>query len=307
MKTEKRPRWPNWLNGLIVVLVVLLAAAMAGAAYFYAQAPAANTREYELLKTCLSVIAVALVGGLATFAFSVVQKERDRRYDDDKRDLEEQMNARRSRDTAVSELLNDTLTHYLAVKRIRRELEAVTRKAGSDQGNDTGSVGNSNSTAAEKLGAAATDASAVAATITLEEYDRYMRELNHHQLVFERLKKAAPLLDARLPHLEDQRTDGTYPDSLEGVFGEVEEFLNDVVDEYQRSRHVVAQSGELSLVDLTASSAGRKRRPSGEVKRALRDFIYDTSVFRRESRDVDRVVRRLESALLEKPDFTGAS
>ena len=67
----------------------------------------------------------------------------------------------------MSAVLDDTLEHWVVVKRIRRELQAL-------------------------MGADST------ASITLADYDHYRRTLNEHQLAFERLKKLALLLNARI-------------------------------------------------------------------------------------------------------------
>lgn len=255
-------------------LVGLAVIAAIGIAIVYSWDPEANTREFELLKAFFSIIVIAGVGGLATFAFGILQRERDRRQDEARRDVEIRIDERRRQDEQVSVILNDTLDHWLAVKRIRRELEAATW---------TGSGG----------------------SITLDDYDRYLHELNKQQLAFERLTKLAPLLDEKIPHMSE-------PNSLERLLRGIEYFLNDVVDEYQRSRYVVAEAGKIDLADLakhTKALPGRIRRPPwGEVpeqRTTLLDFIYRTGKFRgRTTANVGLVVHRLEQALLDPLDLS---
>jgi hypothetical protein len=269
------PRWPYF-----VLLTLALIAAIVAAIVYHAH-PSANTREMELLKACFSVLVVAVVGGLATFAFGRLQKERDRRQEDARRDMERRIDERRRRDEQVTAVLNETLEHWLAVKRIRRELEAATWTGSS-------------------------------ASITLEDYDCYLRELNQHQLAFERLMKIVPLLDERIPHVSKQLLTTKGSDSLEKLFHAIEDFLNDVVDEYQRSRHLVAKRKRLDLADLAAHSNAlparircQPGRDKPERRRTLYEFIYETGIFREESADdVKLVIRRLEQAILEPLDLS---
>jgi hypothetical protein len=67
-------------------LVGLAVIAAGWTAKVYSWDPEANTREFELLKACFSVIVIAVVGELATFAFGILQRERDRRQDEAQRD-----------------------------------------------------------------------------------------------------------------------------------------------------------------------------------------------------------------------------
>jgi hypothetical protein len=265
------------IAGLVLLGLAVIAAVWT--AIVYSWDPEANTREFELLKACSSVFVIAVVGGLATFAFGILQREHDRRQDEARRDVEIRIDERRRQDEQVSVILNDTLEHWLAVKRIRRELEAATW---------TGS----------------------GASITLDDYDRYLHELNKHQLAFERLKKIAPLLE-KIPHVSEPSLAGN-SDSLEKLLHGIEDFLNDVVDEYQRSRYVVAKAGKIDLADLAKHSNAlprRIRRPPGreapEQRKTLHDFIYATWIFReRTTEDVGLVVLRLEQALLEPLDLS---
>jgi hypothetical protein len=212
-------------------LLALAVIAAGATAIVYSMDPEANTPKFELLKALFSVSIVGLVGGLATFAFGTLQRDRDRRQDDARRDLEIRIDERRRRDEQVSAVLDDTLEHWLAVKRIRRELEAVT-----STGSSTGGLSGGRRSFARRPGSGA--------SITLDDYDRYLRELNKHQLAFERLKKIVPLLEEKIPH--EPLPAGT-SDSPEQLFHRIEDFLNDMVDEYQRFRYVVAKAGRLGF------------------------------------------------------------
>lgn len=250
----------------IVLLIIALAAGL-GALVVYGWDPPANSRELELFKALLSIFTVVILGGLTTFAFNLLLKDRDRRVDEARRDLERRLDERRRRDEQVSDTLKETLEHWLAVKQIRRELEAVTR---TDM-----------------------DGYPLQATITLEHYDHYLRELSKHQLAFEQLKKTAPPLEEKLPRTEPKSV------SLSELFNEVEEFLNSVVDEYQRFRHAVAKTGQIKISDLAALSS--KREPKADrPPRTLHEFLFETTIFRgKAGENVGLVVQRLEHALRE--------
>lgn len=248
-----------------LVLVGLVAALLAG--LLYTSHPSPNTLDYELFKALITVVSVAVVGGFATFAFNSMQKDRDRRIDRQHRDLERAIDERRRRDELVSATLKETLEHWHAVKQIRREIEAITRK-------DSSSVPDE-------------------ATIAIDDYDRYLRELSKHQLAFEHLKKSAPLLEEKLQSARSEEI------SLSKLFEEVEEFLNSVVDEYQLFRYVTFKKEQVDLRELAALSSKRKPK-SSRPPRSLYELIFVTSIFRGEAgQNVGRVVQRLESALME--------
>jgi hypothetical protein len=264
----RKPNVPRLTIVAGVFLIVLGTVAGLLAWKLYRSDPAANSREAELLKACLGVLSVALVGGIVSAGLLTLQRERDRHYEDARRRADRLVDQRRRLDGEVRETLNDTLRHYHAVKRIRRELEAVTSDGGSG-------------------------------TIGLEDYDRYMRQLNRHQLGFEQLKRTAPLLEQRLVEVL-KRAPGEAPPSkpLAEVYASIEDYLNDVIDEYQRCRYLTKADGLVSLAELAGQSSAV--RGVGRARQAtLLEFVFDTSVFRSgAATEVDEVISRLEGALL---------
>lgn len=157
------------------------------------------------------------------------------------------------------------MEHWFSIKELRRELKAITWDGAHR-------------------------------SISLSEYDEYLRRINRHQLAFERLAKIAPLLDDKIPHVHrgDQRDSS---DSLSHLFGDIEEFLNHIIDEYEQSRHLAANGDRIRLGELRNYSGALSKR---ERKSSLYDFVETTRPFRRSTaRNVDLVVARLAQALLE--------
>jgi hypothetical protein len=240
--------------------------------------PASNSREAEVLKVALQAFAAATVGAAAAYAGFVAQQiylgrrkdeadqvEKDREDAADKlavqrenrrRDADRRLEDRRRRDDFVRTLLDQTLSSYHAVKRIRRMMEAEV---------NAGDV----------------------PLLTLDVYDRYMRDLNDHQLVFELLKRRVPEVGAASTQA-DRPIDSAA--SLRRGFKDVEDYLNGIVEEYQQERHRVASESPAPLESLTN----------------LHDFLKDTSDFRNGiSNEIHGIVITLQAALLapvEIPD-----
>jgi hypothetical protein len=197
--------------GLVLIMLIAVAVAVWAAS----SEPSRNTLRYELATIAMQVVAVAVLGGLATLATAMFR-------DSLKRDAEQRDAAaarRRQQDDLLRGLLDETLTAYNRVKRIRRLLSAFTAE-GSGR-------------------------------ITLDVYDEQMRALMDQQLEFERFKRHSPFID-------DERLRLTaLPSSsvLTEHYRKIEKYLNWAIDEYQSKRHLVAESDDglpvCELRDLT--------------------------------------------------------
>jgi hypothetical protein len=272
----------NWT----IALGLLALGAVMLALFVYSKHPEPGSALFELLKTLYSVVAVAIVGGFAALAYGTIQrgrqalsesaqKARDKDAEEKKRDLEERIDQKRRLDKEVSRVLSETLKHWLEVKRIRRELKAVMAH---------GTEGH--------------------ASISLQEYDRYFRKLNEHQLAFERLKKLAPFLENRLQAVPAVGE----PVSLVTSYTEIEEYLNDLVDEYEKCRHLVVPQGEIAVSELTqySNSHHRYRSADGTQRKTLSEFVAKADFRDATERGVDRVVNRLRDVLLQPLDLTSS-
>jgi hypothetical protein len=146
-------------------------------------------------------------------------KQREEQREDWRRDVDNRRDERRRQDEVLRSVLEQTITAYHAVKRIRRQLDAETHDG--------------------RL------------PISLEAYDRHLLALIRHQLVFEGLKRTAPVIDERLTDAARERREG-HPLSatLQARFRRIEHYLNDVIDEYRSSRYLVAARGEMPLSSL---------------------------------------------------------
>ncbi|WP_161604954.1 hypothetical protein [Cellulomonas massiliensis] len=185
-----------------------------------------DTLAFEIGKAAVGVVAVGVVGGLVGYAFFVgqqtlleevaQQRDRERRHDEraDKK-LEEQREAWRRQvedlkdehareDVVLRSVLDETIATYNAVKRERR----LIRAAGTDE-------------------------------ISEHRYRRFAERIVELQLDFERLRRTAPLVpDARLRRgRETWRDDGgtSTPGSLASTFRTMEDYLHDLVREFERS------------------------------------------------------------------------
>ena len=230
--------------------------------------PRPDTKPYELMKLCMQILGVVLVGAVVALAsFGLQQRQLDETKKHE-RDLEDKKIAqRRADDRTVDErrrvddlidvFLKDTLRAYHAVKRSRRLLEA-----------ETGPANDSN--------------------VTRDVYLKNLMDICDQQLVFESLERRAPILEARCPsltHIAATDADGSLivVASLTEHYESVQKYLDAVVTEFQENFHSIADSGipraQLAYLNLLVSNT--------------RHFRLGTS------RRVTAVVLALESALLE--------
>jgi hypothetical protein len=232
--------------------------------------PANNTLRYEAAKTAMQAISVVLLGGLAglaTFAFQQDRTEeakqrdqqRDVRLEQWRRDVENLRDERARNDDLLQSLLQETLTVYNEIKRLRRTLAAATT-------DDTGGH------------------------ITLDVYDRHMVHLIIQQLEFEKFKRRCPFItDERLRSL-DPNDSGSATRSrvggeqLEISYKRIEKYLNKIIDEYKDRRHIVAQ------IDPNGALLAEFVKLSGFIHG---DFVAKVS------NQIDVIIELLQKALLK--------
>jgi hypothetical protein len=163
---------------------------------------------------------------------------------------------RRRQDELLRSCLQDTLAAYHAVKRTRRLLDA---EAGPEHSEP----------------------------VSFDIYDQYMKSINDEQLKFEKLKMLADIIDdprlPRTPPWPDAREKDQNKAPLVAMFSKVEHSLNELVDEYQDSRHEVKQAGSIPLAQLTQAQLF-------VTSRGFRTAIAHPK---------DCVVKLLQTALLE--------
>ncbi|MFF1607612.1 hypothetical protein ACFVYA_07505 [Amycolatopsis sp. NPDC058278] len=232
--------------------------------------PANSTLRYEAAKTAMQAISVALLGGLAglaTFTFQQDRTEeaqrqarqRDVRLEQWRRDVENLRDERARKDSLLQSLLQETLTAYNDIKRMRRTLAAATIDGAGGH-------------------------------ITLDIYDRHIGDLIVQQLEFEKFKRRLPsITDERLRNLalndHESATQTRAPgEQLEMSYKIIEKYLNEVIDEYKDRRHVVVQTGP------NGASLAEFVKLSGFIRD---DFATEVSS------QIDVIIELLQKALLQ--------
>lgn len=159
---------------------------------------------------------------------------------------------RRRLDDRVRAVFEETVNAYNEVKLVRRLLRAETGPKADPK-------------------------------ITRETYTRLLPELCKQQLAFEDLKRSAPLIQTSLQN--GQVITKPASATLADTYDAIENYLNNIVEEYENSRYSMPKRGARPLVD-----PGKAR---------LREFVYDTQAFQaRVSEPVRAVLRHLEEHLL---------
>jgi len=214
------------------VLAIIAALSTGCVLYYLLQPPKKDTFNYELAKTSLQVLAVAVIGTLAALATFTFQLSRTQEAEH----ARERGELRTRQDAVLRSMLEDTLAAYASVKRVRRLLQAKNY-----------------------------------VTLRVQDYDEHMSVLIDEQLAFERLKKIAVIIDdPRLadtgPEDGDDPNKGPEQRTLAARFTRIEEYLNDVHDEYREKRDLVQASGDVGV-------------PLRSCK-DLHAFVANASVFR---------------------------
>jgi hypothetical protein len=119
-------------------------------------------------------------------------------------------------DEFLVSLLDQAVTAYNAVRSMRRLLDAETRGEGRH--------------------------------ICIDVYDRHLTDLNSQQLVFEGLKKMAPMIE------EQRLCPAPISSGSLAEGGKIESYLSTVVDEYQATRRIVAAGDGVPLSRLARST-----------------------------------------------------
>jgi len=245
-------KWRHARNLSLFWLICIAAASLIGLIFAWRGNPTNNTLRFELAKTFMQVLAVAFLGGLATLATFTYQdsraqendharrveeradeaiqhkeEEKERKQERDRRDFENARAERLRQDDQLRVIVEETLRAYNRAKQIRRLLEAETNDGTSG-------------------------------CLTLAVYDRYMTDLIDEQLAFERLKRFTPFIsDKRLSRLLvfdaiplQIKTKLLTKSSLVKSYEDIEEYLNDVISEYQDKRHTLKDKASAPLTEF---------------------------------------------------------
>ena len=219
----------------------------------------------------MQVLAVVFFGALATIATFIFQRSRaqeDSHLEQDRLRRDNALRQRRSEDDQIRSIMDDTLASYNRIKRIRRLLRAETRDGNTRY-------------------------------MTLTIYDKYMGDLIDEQLEFERLKRFTPFIsDERLNPRRaetvgevvmkegEKASQEAYGSSaLTEAYREIEQYLNGVIGEYEKQRHIVANGLRASLSTSNESPEFGK----------LLGFIGKK--FLKVSNEIDKIVNTLLSTL----------
>ncbi|MEV2227901.1 hypothetical protein AB0H69_04830 [Streptomyces phaeochromogenes] len=265
--------WPTGRaerQALTTVLAVAVVALAVLLVFVVAPGPKSGSVPYELMRVCVQVLGVSVVGfvvGMATFSLQQAHLERQRQDDRarlERQRLDDRTHLERQRlDDRIRSFLFQTVDSYNAVKQVRRMLRAET-------------------------------APKAAPRITAEAYSRLLPELCKQQLVFEALKRSAPLIQAHVNYGDPIPAQGsgarreTEVVPLRKHYRHIESYLNEVVKEYETFRHLMPAVGHVSLAALG-------------LKRTER-FIYDTEDFKAmASHRIESVIEALEGTLLSAP------
>ena len=222
-----------------------------------------NTLGFELAKTCMQVAGVTVIGaivGIATFTYQHKReraaKDRDQKLEDWRRDNDTRRDERRRQDDLLRSILGDTIGAYHAVKRARRLLKA---EVGPSQ----------------------------QVPMSFEVYDQYIKSIIDEQLEFETLTLVAGAVDdsrlPRTPPWPSARPKDKDKPPLVAMFSKIEDSLQELVREYERSRHEVKQAGDMSLAQLPKA----------------RQYLTTSGFYTGMKVPMDEVVKLLQRALLE--------
>lgn len=129
-------------------------------------------------------------------------------------------------------ILNETVNAYHRVKNVRRSLRAV-------------------------VGESRTEA------LSIEDYDTWIHLISDQQLVFEELKRLAPLANEALaglaPPSRPNDKDKYAPDdkSVGGSFAHIESYLNSLVQEHRRTHNELKAAGSMVIQDPRLAKLGQ--------------------------------------------------
>lgn len=252
-----RETW--WPFGLLAVLVAL--ALLVVLAFWH------EDLRVEAAKTALQFLGVAVFGGLAALALNTYRqlrenelKRRSEQEENWRRELARLRHNREREDALLRSLLEEALHSYNRVKRARRLLKAHSRD---------GSGG----------------------SVNLEVYDRYLQELNDHQLAFEEFRRLTPI--------EWEQRSGL--GGLKGNFRTIENYLRAIGKEYEANRHLLVSSGaRMPLADLERLSGFFESHYSFERPgKHPQDIGFELNI----SEQIDAIIEQVQAALLTPVDL----
>lgn len=263
--TDTKWRWPSKeAQGLFAVLGCIAIVALGALAFTWEK-----DVKVEVAKAALSVLTVAVFGGLATFALDRYRMHREdeagqeqqaaaeriRQEENWRREVARLRDARERDDELLRSLLEETLRSYNRVKRLRRLLRAHT---------EDGSGG----------------------AVRLAFYDRYLKDLNDQQLAFEQFKRITPVNWA-------SRSDVP---SLKKNYENIEKYLNKLVEEYENMRHLVQSTANvLPLERFQRLSGFFESQYIVKDKAGIpKDIGFEVNV----SKQIDEVIEQVQGALL---------
>jgi hypothetical protein len=294
-ETGRREAKAHRARILAVIALVLIGVGAGVVAWLtWREDPEPNTRELELLRVSLQVCGIGILGGLATLAYAELRREasfqdqlagatreanhrrgehdRDRRLERIDKAYRDAIDRKSRLDDQVLATMAALIAGYNDVKQIRRVLDARTRTTSGR-------------------------------TIVIADYDEHMIRLCARQLEFEQFKRTGPLLDQSVDlstlageALGDDMSGGDLPESsFKDLFRRIEKYLNDIVHEYQQSRHLVAASPDGYRFQVQGGTEP-SRLPN------LHEFISTSKYFREGvSSNIDIAIRRLARFLATPP------
>ncbi|MEX5301241.1 hypothetical protein [Kocuria sabuli] len=212
--------------------------------------PEANTLEFEMAKVAMQALGVVVIGALVGLA---VNRLTEQKVQETAQKNFRRDNLRRQYDTMVS-LFDRSLNAYNEVKCIRRSLDARTGPEGNRM-------------------------------IDAKTYDAHMKRLNAQQLEFESLKRTARVWG--IMNVDAELNTGLL--TLELKFTKIEKYLNNILDEYQRTWPAVRHASTPFpapplLVDFVDETGNFRERATRSIRAFETDFVkLQTEVSRLDS------------------------
>jgi ABC-type nickel/cobalt efflux system permease component RcnA len=233
--------------GLVATLVGVVAVFLT--VFLSRQPPVkADSLDFEVAKTCLQVAGVTLFGSIVAIATFLFQQEWTQRLENHRRDADRLHDERERQDAALRSMVSQTLDAYNGVKRIRRILRAEGAR-----------------------------------TIAAGSYRENLLALNDLQLTFEYLKTEAKTMGDEWLAWKGPTSPAQPGLNPEAEYQVIENYLNQLVKEFERNLHLVEQRRKITVTALVT----------------LNSFLTDTQGFRAGvSEPIHRLVLTMQQALL---------
>ncbi len=157
----------------------------------------------DVFKLTYQFLLLIVFGGAVSWLFTEYSKKQEEKQ----KAKEKQQEKRAEEKVLVRKLYSDLIQAYNSAKRVRRLLRATARCLSPNQNDDD------------------------AIMITIEPYHKQMQALIDIQLQFETFKDEVEIN----PALSSENADlKTLQETLKRNLGSIEEYLNDIVDEYEK-------------------------------------------------------------------------